>query len=154
METKVMIPIERKHVPMQPCVQIRAQMPCKEMPQFFGEAFANLYEYVYARTDAGVCFARYHDWNEDRVDLEAGVVTGSPLTGTDRIVPGKFGGHEALYSLHIGPYSQMRPVYGAMLEYMKEHELEQAGPPYEVYLNSPQEVAEDQLRTELYWPVR
>lgn len=37
---------------------------------------------------------------------------------------------------------------------MKDHELQPGGAPYEVYLNSPDEVPESELKTEVFWPIK
>lgn len=153
METKTAVRIEDRQVPAQPCVYIAAKRPVSELPAFFGEAFGKLYGYACSKTQPGAAFARYHNWDKEIIDFEAGVVTKDMLEPQAEIQTGIYGGHRALYALHVGPYANVGPVYEAIQEEMKRLGVHPAGPPYEVYLNSPDEVPESELKTEVYWPI-
>lgn len=154
MKTEVKIPIERTWVSLEPCVIIHAKKTMAEMPEFFREAFGRLYAYASSKAAPKQAFARYYDWSTDPIDFDAGVVIQKAIEGKDDIQPGRYGGHEALMALHVGPYGQIETVYNAIQAYLKEHELESGDAPYEVYLNSPDEVPESELKTEVYWPLK
>ena len=154
METATKIDIERKWIATQPCIQVHAKKKMDEMPAFFRETFPKLYGYASARTKPGAAFGRYYDWSKELIDFDAGIVVNTAIPGEGDIQAGKFGGHEALFARHEGPYGKVEAVYAAMQECMKKHELQAAGAPYEVYLNSPDEVTESELKTEVYWPVK
>lgn len=51
--------------------------------------------------------------------------------------------------MHTGPYNQVGLAYDKAFQYLKSHNLEINGPYMEIYLNSPQEVPEEQLLTEI-----
>jgi effector-binding domain-containing protein len=154
METTVQIPIERRWVEMEPCIFIHAKKTMAQMPDFFREAFGKMYAYAGQRTVPGLAFGRYNDWSTDLVDFDAGVVVRQAIPAEGEIQSGRFGGAECLVATHLGPYSKMESVYDAMKAYMKEHELQPDGPPSEVYHNSPDEVPENELKTEVFWPVK
>ncbi len=59
----------------------------------------------------------------------------------------------ALKGVHKGAYGGLGGTYEAMSAHMKSHELAAGGPMFEVYLNSPGEVPEADLVTEVYMPV-
>ncbi|BBL67329.1 MerR family transcriptional regulator [Methanoculleus chikugoensis] len=55
--------------------------------------------------------------------------------------------------LHTGPYPGVGKAYERLFAYMNEHRLVPAGPSRELYLNDPAEVPEDELLTEVQFPV-
>ena len=153
METRSEVRIEDRQVPAEPCVYIAAKRAVADLPAFFGEAFGKLYGYACSKTQPGAAFGRYYTWDTELIQLDAGVVTSDELEPQGEIQAGTYGGHRALYALHVGPYSDVGPVYELMREEMKRLGVGPAGPPYEVFLNSPAEVPESELKTEVYWPV-
>jgi effector-binding domain-containing protein len=60
----------------------------------------------------------------------------------------------AVQAVYHGPYEQMGPAYQAMDLYMTLHHLEQVGPAWEEYVSDPGVTPEDQLETQIYFPVR
>lgn len=154
MKTETPIAIEERWIPAEPCVIVRAKKTMAEIGPFFRETFPKLFGYAAARTQPKAAFGRYYDWSGELIEFDAGVVTRDALPGLEDIKAGQYGGHKALFSLHVGPYAQVEKVYAALQTHMKEHELQSAGAPYEVYLNSPDEVPESELKTEVYWPIR
>jgi effector-binding domain-containing protein len=51
---------------------------------------------------------------------------------------------------HLGPYAGLRDSYGAMMGYLEENKLEMRAPTWEVYVNDPKEVPEEELRTDVF----
>lgn len=63
--------------------------------------------------------------------------------------------HElVLCHLYKGPYEQMAKAYEAIEAYMKENSYQWDGPAYERWLDNPQEVKPENLRTEIIVPVK
>jgi len=58
-----------------------------------------------------------------------------------------------LSAIHQGSYSQIAPVYAALMEYAEQNDYEVTGAPMELYLTNPMEVAENDLLTEVRLPV-
>jgi effector-binding domain-containing protein len=58
-----------------------------------------------------------------------------------------------LSAIHKGAYSQIAPVYAALMEYATKNGYEVTGPPMELWLTNPMEVAESELLTEVRFPV-
>ena len=56
--------------------------------------------------------------------------------------------------VHLGAYSSLGETYAAIAKWIEENGYEIADAPYDKYLNSPYEVPEDKLVTEIYFPVR
>jgi effector-binding domain-containing protein len=57
---------------------------------------------------------------------------------------------QVLHFTHRGPYSELPAAYGAMAAHLKTQNLVPALPSWEVYLNDPREVHEEQLLTDIY----
>ncbi|MBH0010097.1 GyrI-like domain-containing protein [Salinibacterium sp. SWN1162] len=54
---------------------------------------------------------------------------------------------------HAGSYTDLKSTYSAIFDWFAEHGHTYAGAPREIYLNSPADVAEDQLLTRIEFPV-
>jgi effector-binding domain-containing protein len=61
--------------------------------------------------------------------------------------------HRVLSTVHKGSYKELPGSYKAMAEYSIENNYDIIGSPKEVYFNSPHEVPEEELLTEIQFPV-
>ena len=61
--------------------------------------------------------------------------------------------HRVLATVHKGPYSTISESYKKMAEYSIENNYDIIGSPKEIYFNSPHEVPEEELLTEIQFPV-
>ncbi|MDY7100861.1 MAG: MerR family transcriptional regulator [Actinomycetota bacterium] len=59
----------------------------------------------------------------------------------------------AATTIHRGSYEDVAPAYHVLAAWMQSHGHEPAGPPREVYLDDPTEVAPLDRRTEIQWPI-
>ena len=57
---------------------------------------------------------------------------------------------KALFAMHVGPYSGMGQTHQAMWAEVKSRGLTPVMPTWEIYIDDPQEVDEDSMRTEIY----
>lgn len=105
----------------------------------------------------GPPFAVYYSGPEEMARGEMQFEVGVPISGaaqeTDGIKIKTFPAQNVLSAIHEGPYSQISSVYAAMMEYITKNEYEVIGPPMELWLNNPMEVAESELLTEVRFPV-
>jgi AraC family transcriptional regulator len=60
---------------------------------------------------------------------------------------------QVLYTIHKGPYSEVGPVYEVLMNKVIEEDYQMVGAPIEIYFNSPMEVPEIDLLTEVQFPV-
>jgi len=60
---------------------------------------------------------------------------------------------DVLYAVHKGPYSEVGLVYEVLMDKVIEEGYQMIGAPMEIYFNSPMEVSEDELLTEVQFPV-
>lgn len=106
---------------------------------------------------AGPPFTVYYSSQEDMARGEMQFDVGIPFIGEaqneGKIQIKTFPAHEVLSAIHKGPYSQIAPVYAALMEYGAQNDYEVTGAPMELYLTNPMEVAESDLLTEVRFPV-
>lgn len=90
----------------------------------------------------------------DRMHILLGVPTARALNGSGDLRPGRLAGGRAAVTEHRGPYDRLAPIYEDLRAWLASHGHVAAGPPREVYLNGPADVAgpADYL-TELVWPM-
>ncbi|MCM2465373.1 MerR family transcriptional regulator [Methanoculleus oceani] len=95
------------------------------------------------------------EYRETDADIEVAIpITGSVnLEGTAAEVVTLPGGRFASV-LYTGPYPGVGKAYERLFAYMGEHGLASAGPSRELYLNDPAEVPEEELLTEVQFPIQ
>jgi len=106
---------------------------------------------------AGPPFAVYYSSPEEMARGEMQFEVGIPFIGEvqarDNIQIKTFPAQNVLSTIHKGPYNQIASVYAALMEYATKNEFEVIGPPMELWLTNPMEVAESELLTEIRFPV-
>jgi AraC family transcriptional regulator len=60
---------------------------------------------------------------------------------------------QVLSTIHKGPYNEVGLVYEVMMNKVIEDGYQMTGAPLEIYFNSPMEVPESELLTEVQFPV-
>jgi effector-binding domain-containing protein len=60
---------------------------------------------------------------------------------------------KAAAAMHIGPYETIDQTYGALADWIEGKGLRVSGPPREVYLSDPAEVAPEDTQTEILFPI-
>ena len=139
-----------------PTLVVRTRAPVERLPQVLGPAWgaviARAGKVGAAPSDAP--FVAYHDMDMQDLDLEIGFTFARPLAGAGDVHAGETPAGKAVQCLHVGPYDQLGAAYQALEAWVAEHGLQHAGPAYEFYLDDPQEVPPDQLRTREVLPVR
>lgn len=57
-------------------------------------------------------------------------------------------------AMHVGPYEETANMYADIFMFMEDKGLTQAGPVMERFLDNPEEVAPEELKTEIWIPVQ
>ena len=76
------------------------------------------------------------------------------LLEKDDIQASQVPGGKLGYAMHIGPYGDIAPAYEALTQFVKEQGYEPTGVSYEFYLNDPEETPQDQLQTQIVFPLK
>jgi len=89
----------------------------------------------------------------EKLRCEVGFPFIGKTKGEGKIKVKKIPAREVLSTIHKGPYSEVGAIYEALTRYAIEKGYSFAGAPMEIYLNSPAEVPESELLTEVQIPV-
>ncbi len=126
-----------------------------DMPRLLGQLIGWAQQQGLQMT--GPPFAVYYSMPEDMAKGHMQFEVGVPISGaaqeTEDIKIKTFPAQNVLSAIHKGPYSQIASVYAAIMEYITKNGYEVIGPPMELWLNNPMEVAESELLTEVRFPV-
>ena len=105
-------------------------------------------------TPAGLSRLVYHEMNLDWWTIEVCVPVTEVAEAPEGLLLRRFEGGRAATALHVGPYDQLGPAYRKLEAWMHEQNLEPAGPPFDIYLNDPNDVKDPaKFQTEIVWPV-
>lgn len=91
--------------------------------------------------------------SEDELDWEIGAAFIGELKGTDEIQIKIVPEHEVVAATFKGPYGEAASIYIALIEHATKEGYQIAGAVLESYLNSPEEVPESELLTEVQFPI-
>lgn len=144
-------PIELQEKDAQPVLSIRTRSAVGALPQVLGAAFGEIMSYLgeMGAYPAGMPFVGYYNMDMQDLDIEVGFPVAQPLAGRDEIKPGEIPAGKRLSCLYQGPYNEMESTYNEIMEWVAANGHTWTGASYEFYLNSPMEVPESELLTEI-----
>ena len=147
--------VEIKMLQPQATVTIRATTTPAEIGPTLDRLLPEISAYLEQRgiPAAGPPFARYHDFSDDRADLEAGFPVAA-LSLAMAVAAGELPGGPAAVAWHIGPYDTLTQAHHAVEAWLAEQGRTMTGAPWEVYWTDPGENPDPATwRTEVVWPV-
>ena len=160
-----MIDAEIRDLAPQPTVAVRIQGRMSELDlgQLFGEHLPNVAHGIADRggEPAGPPYGRYHEFGPERVDVEIGIPVAVPigdLRPLEACEPGELGASElpggpVAVTVHRGSYDSLKQAYDGLEEWIRTQGRGHGAEPWESYVDDPEEVATDELRTEVCWPL-
>ena len=106
----------------------------------------------------GMVYGSYFNSPEEVPEDELEYEIGFSFEGDLKLQEGKLGfkeitEHSVLSAIHKGPYTNVGPVIHAIAEYASKNGYDIVGPVTEVYLNNPNDVKQEDLLTEVRFPV-
>ncbi len=132
------------------CAGSYQQIPQKMM-EFMGAFFKQ------GLKPAGGPFAIYFNDPRQVPEAELKWLIGMPIAPgaapVDPLKKGEFGHPKVAVCVHVGPYDKVGETYAKMITFIDQNGWKVAGPPMEKYIDNPQMVAPEKLRTELVLPV-
>ena len=146
--------IEEK--PVQPVLSIRTRSAVQDLPEVFGRCYGAIAQYLgeLGETPGGAPFAGYYNMDMQDLDIEIGFPVSRPLEGKGEIQTGSIPAGKMATCLHIGPYKEVEPAYNALIEFIAQNKYESTGVAYEIYLNDPAETPEEELQTQIVFPLK
>ena len=141
---------------VQPTLVFRARVAVQDLPQTLGQAYGAIAQYLgeLGEQPAGPPFTAYHNMDMTALDVEIGFPVASRQEGSGDVEPGKIPGGRAAVGMHTGPYDTIRETYDALSAFMETKGLEMDAFCYEFYLNDPRETPPEELKMEIYFPIR
>ena len=105
---------------------------------------------------AGPLFLVFHGRIDDETggDIELCGPVLAPFNRCADVYGAKIPGGRMASTVHRGSYDDVGPAYAAILAWMDDHGLRPAGPPREYYLNDAETTKQEDLLTEITFPVR
>lgn len=89
----------------------------------------------------------------EKMQYEVGIPFQGDTNGDERVKIKIMPKHKVLSAIHRGPYAEIGSVYSEMMQYIIKGHYEMIGAPREVYINIPGEVSDNELLTELLFPI-
>ncbi len=147
-----------KHVAAQPVAAVRTHTSLATIGPAVQAGFGSLMAYL---AKAGVDPAAaplvvYHDVidRETSGDVEICIPVARSVAGEGEVYGAELPAADVATTVHQGAYAELGHVYQTLADWIQGQGHEVAGPPREIYLNDPRTVAEEELLTEIDWPIR
>ena len=149
--------IELTEQPPRHFVGIRRKVHTSELPGFFAEVLPTVMNWLaeqgIAPASAPMAMWCAMDMESGLADTHAGCFVERGVDGDGEITPGVTSGGEILKLVHQGSYDTMGRSWGRV--YGRAKELgRRPGTGWEIYVDDPGEVEAEELRTEIYLPVK
>ena len=148
-------------VPAQTYLGLRSTSSIADMGEAMSSDMKKLHEWVTVNGVelAGTPFSIYHQWNPTKATTEytLGFPLEKPLDSTpDGFVAGERPACRAFPIKHTGAYYHLGNAWSAGVNRARNKVFLQSKSiaPFEIYENSPQEVADEALVTTVYFPLR
>jgi effector-binding domain-containing protein len=140
----------------QSALAIRTRTSVENLPQEMGKALGAVYQYLMeiGEQASDAAYAAYYNNDINDMDVEIGFLVAKPLPGQENIKATAIPDGKQVSCMYKGSYSQMEPVYHAMIEWMMHNSYVPTGIAYEFYYNDPSQVPETELLTKIAFPVK
>jgi effector-binding domain-containing protein len=103
----------------------------------------------------GPPFTRYHSFDGDQIDLEAGFPVPEPIEETDRIKARVLPTGKVARTWHIGHYNKLGETYQRIEDWLAENGIESRDVRWEVYWTDPgRERDPSKWRTQVFWAIK
>lgn len=119
-----------------------------------GEAFGNVMAFMTENgiETTGKVLSVYDTYDPATMTFRAGfsVAREDAAKASDSVKADVTPAGKVLTFTHVGPYATLRDSYDEMMRYVEDNGLTLCVPTWEVYVNGPDEVPEDELRTDVF----
>ena len=131
-----------------------SSMAPEDISSNMGAAFQQVWTFMEANQirPTGGALSVYYDYSPDRMTFRAGfTVSRADMARAQGEVKGDVTpAGEVLHFQHKGSYATLRDDYDLMMKHLATQGLEMGIPTWEVYLNSPDQVPEAELLTDVF----
>ncbi len=147
--------MEIKEMPERKTIVVKTTTSVRELPAVLGGIYGELMGYLQKSelSMTGPPFVLYRNADMEALQIEAGFPVDRAVTGEGRIEGGAIPGGRVLSAIHTGSYATLEKTYTPVMTHIEKNGLKVTPWMYELYLNSPDEVPEEQLQTEICFPL-
>jgi effector-binding domain-containing protein len=126
-----------------------------KLSQVIGESYKKIADYLCSLGEQpmGVPYTAYYNMDMQDLDVEMGFPVSKALPESEEIKAREIEAQQVASTMYKGPYGKMEPTYVELLKWIEEKGYQLTGVSYEYYHNSPDEVPESELLTEIVLPV-
>lgn len=147
-----------ENVPEQLVATVRHRTTLEDIGGLYEESFGRIFGAMgrAGQSPAGAPLVIFHDVIDESTDgeIEFAIPTAGSVGDSVEVSTRTLAGGTVARTVHRGPYEEIAPAYHAVTAWVHEHGHDFAGPPREIYLNDPSEVAPGEQLTEVQWPIR
>lgn len=140
----------------QPAVSIRFECAPKAMATNLEKILPLVAAYTESR--GGIIekppFLRYHAHIDGQFFLEAGFPVREGIPDNSLVDMTELPGGTVVIGLHVGPYRKLGESHKQIREWIRNGDYEPAGACWDFYVDDPDDVDADSLRTRIIYPVR
>lgn len=156
-------PVQPELVELQarPLAWLPGEAAAEQAGPVLGELYGRIGQFLQASglrmADAPLAITREFDEQTRFWKFDAGIPIDKPCTAPAEAGGVRCGNSYAGWSIrvrHKGPYAAMEPTYLQLIAFKTAAGLEDNGSSWEHYVTDPTTVAESELVTYVYWPVR
>jgi effector-binding domain-containing protein len=153
------VKIETTYLKPQIAVAIRKkEVNMDSMMTFIDDAAKKLMAYLseQGKQLAGAPYLAYSNPSEDwsQFDIEWGMPIDEAIPVHGEIIMSQSYEGKALTITHQGAYKDLETAYNAIMGYAKDNSLESTGIYYDYYLNDPADTPENELLTQVVYPIK
>ncbi len=136
------------------CLAMHSQVANDMIGVAVVEAFHKVADHISSNGGypAGAPFVFYHGFDDRVTTMDCGWPVVNDIPETDSIRVFHLPAGKTVNTRHIGPYEGLMDTYQKIMEFLTGEGLK-AGPMWEYYLNSPEDVSPEELITDIFWLV-
>ncbi|MFX1309969.1 MAG: GyrI-like domain-containing protein [Promethearchaeota archaeon] len=145
-----------KELKEQPTLTVRTRTPIENLPQEIGSSYGAIMQYLgdLGVEPVGMPFAIYYNLDMQDLDVEIGFPVPKQFKDKGMVKASKLPKGKVASCIHMGPYEEMKPTYDALTEWVQKKGYETTGIAIEYYYNDPNEVAPEEIMTEIQLPLK
>jgi effector-binding domain-containing protein len=148
--------VEIKDMPKQITMVVKKTIKRNEIAAELGQIYGKIFGYAHPKNikPLGAPFMLMTKMTADTMDIEAGAPVAEGTKGEGDILISELPGGKIAVATHAGPYENLPKAWEEFKKQIAEKKLEASGNPWEVYTNDPTTVKPEEIKTELYLPVK
>ena len=148
--------VEIKELKQQSTLVIRKSIKEGEIGAAFGVIFPKIGQFLGTKGIAplGPPIAKYLKHEGGVFEVEAGFPVPEGTKGEGDIVAGSLPAGKAAAVTHLGPYEKLSKTYELLHKWLQDNKKETSGPVWEVYVSDPTTAKPEEIRTDIFKPIK